>query len=224
MDVPRSRDPDRTRAVQLATDAAATGRPLDWFEQLYSEAADPEDVPWAELAPNKWLVQQRELLAGSGRALVVGCGYGDDAAWLASHGWDVTAFDIAPSAVRVAGERFAGTGIDFVTADLLALPDEWRSAYDLVVEIFTLQVLPDEMRERAFAGLTAMLRPGGRLFVHCRLREPDDPRGDFPWPLTLDEVRAGLAGLTIERFEDFIDDTGDAPVRRLLALASLTSG
>src|SRR4051812_7546002 len=124
--MPRSRDPDRTRAVQLATEAAATGNPLDWFEQLYAEAADPEDVPWAELAPNTWLVRQPELQTGAGRALVVGCGYGDDAAWLASRGWSVTAFDIAASAVHAASERFADTGIEFVSADLLALPDEWR--------------------------------------------------------------------------------------------------
>lgn len=217
--MPRSRDPDRTRAVQLATEANATGRPLDWFEQLYSEAADPEDVPWADLAPNRWLVRQPELQVGRGRALVVGCGYGDDAAWLAANGWSVTAFDIAPSAVRVAQERFAGNGVEFVAADLLALPDEWRSAYDLVVEIFTLQVLPDEMRAQAFAALRAVLRPGGALFAHCRLREPEDPRGDFPWPLTPDQVRSGLAGLTIERYDDFLDDSNDPPVRRLVALA-----
>jgi len=219
--VPRSRQPDRTRAVQLATDARETARPLDWFEQLYAEAAEPEDVPWAELAPNRWLVRQPELQAGSGRALVVGCGYGDDAAWLAAHGWTVTAFDIAPSAARVARDRFAGAGIEFVQADLLALPDEWRSAYDLVVEIFTLQVLPHEMRAGAFAALTALLAPGGRLFVHCRLREPADPLGDFPWPLTPDEARSGLAELTIERFDDFLDDSDDPPVRRLIALAQL---
>lgn len=217
--MPRSRDPDRTRAVQLATEANATGRPLEWFEQLYAEASDPEDVPWAELAPNRWLIRQPELQSGGGRALVVGCGYGDDAGWLAAHGWSVTAFDIAPSAVEVARERFAGAGIEFVAADLLDPPDEWTSAFDLVVEIFTLQVLPDEMRPRAFASLRTVLRPGGLLFVHCRLREPEHPRGDFPWPLTPDEVRSGLAGLTVERYEDFVDDTGDQPVRRLIALA-----
>jgi len=215
----RSRDPDRTRTVQLATEAAAAGRPLDWFEQLYSEAADPEDVPWAELAPNRWLVRQPELRAGSGRALVVGCGYGDDAAWLATQGWTVTAFDIAPSAVRVAQDRFAGTGIEFVTADLLALPDEWRSAYDLVVEIFTLQVLPHALRDRAFGALRGALAPGGTLFVHCRLREPDDPLGEFPWPRTPGGVRGGLAGLDVELYDDFLDHGDDPPVRRLRALA-----
>ena len=216
----RSRDPDRTRAVRLAVEAREAGRPLEWFEQLYSEAADPEDVPWAELAPNRWLVRQPELQSGSGRALVVGCGYGDDAAWLASRGWSVTAFDIAPSAVRAAADRFADTDIEFATADLLALPGEWESAYDLVVEIFTLQVLPDEdLRDRAFAALRGALRPGGLLFVHCRLREPEDPRGDFPWPLTPDEARAGLSGLTVARFDDFLDDGDDPPVRRLIAVA-----
>lgn len=221
--MPRSRDPDRSRAVELATEANEAGRPLDWFERLYSEAADPEDVPWAELAPNRWLIRQPEAQSGPGRALVVGCGYGDDAAWLAARGWDVTAFDIAPSAVRVARQRFADAGIEFVTSDLLALPAGWESAYDLVVEIFTIQVLPHPLRERAFAALAGVLAPGGLLFVHCRLREPDDPLGDFPWPLTPDEARSGLAGLVIERFDDFLDDGDDPPVRRLVALARKTS-
>lgn len=215
----RSRQPDRSRAVELASDAVAKGRPLDWFEQLYAEAAHPEDVPWAELAPNRWLVRQPELESGAGRALVVGCGYGDDAAWLAARGWTVTAFDIAPSAVRLAAERFAGSGIEFVAADLLALPEQWRSAYDLVVEIFTIQVLPHDLRAQAFAALSGALRPGGALFLHCRLREPADPPGDFPWPLTPDEARTGLEGLTIERYDDFLDDGDDPPVRRLLAFA-----
>jgi hypothetical protein len=60
--------------------------------------------------------------------------------------------------------------------------------------------------------------PGGRLFVYCRGREPEDPPGAMPWPLTTDEVHT-LAGdgLVMEGFEDFLDDE-EPPVRRFLAV------
>src|SRR4051812_46119146 len=41
-----------------------------------------------------------------GRALDVGCGEGADAVWLAQHGWDVTALDVAKPALE-RGERAA---------------------------------------------------------------------------------------------------------------------
>ena len=56
------------------------------------------------------------------------------------------------------------------------------------------------------------------MFVYCRGREPEDPPGSMPWPLTTEEVLA-LAddGLDMQRFEDFLDDE-EPPVRRLLAV------
>jgi len=219
--VPRRRAADRTRTVELATKAVAAGRPLDWFEQLYGEAGELEDVPWADLEPNKVLVREPAVQDGAGRrALVVGCGYGDDAEWLAAH------LD-----VERPRDMFATDG-DFirnppmpdlsspVVADLLDLPEQWRSSYDLIVEIYTLQVLPhDDLRERAFAALRDALARGGLLFIHCRLRDLEEPTGDFPWPLTEDEVRSGFAGLDLERYDAYIDDSGDQPVQRLIALA-----
>jgi len=95
---------------------------------------------------------------------------------------------------------------------------EWETAYDLVVEIFTLQVLPPAEREAAGFALGRCVAPGGRLFVYCRAREPEDPAGSMPWPLTTVEVMAlAVDGLVVERFEDFLDDE-EPPVRRLLAM------
>lgn len=83
---------DLARARELAAHGAAAGQPLDWFEQLYAEAAAGESaVPWADLAVNPNLAGWGGLDPPSmRRALVTGCGYGDDAQYLASRGCAVT--------------------------------------------------------------------------------------------------------------------------------------
>jgi SAM-dependent methyltransferase len=213
-------DGRRAQARALAAAAVEDGDPLRWFEELYARAARGEAaVPWADLDPNPILRRELARLAVDGlRTLVVGCGYGDDAALLARAGARVTAFDIAPSAIERCRERYPGAPVDWVVGDALRPRDAWEWAFDLVVEIFTLQVLPLQERAIAGAAIGRCVAPGGRLFVLCRGREPEEPRGAMPWPLTADEV-VGLArdGLEIERFEDFLDDE-EPPVRRLLAV------
>jgi SAM-dependent methyltransferase len=223
--MPRNRMANQERIRTLSAEAVAAGRPVAWFEQFYAESAELDDVPWADQEPNPHLVRQPEVQDGNGRrALVVGCGFGDDAEWLAANGWSTTAFDIAPTAVSRARQRFPQSSVDYVTADLLDSPVEWHSAYDLVVEFFTLQVLTEPMRPAAFAALRDLLTPGGRLLVLCRRRHEQEPLPPFPWPLTESELRAGLAGLELERFETFLDETEDPPVQRLLAVASRPDG
>ncbi|MBR7835603.1 methyltransferase domain-containing protein, partial [Actinospica durhamensis] len=53
--------------------------------------------------PNAVLVAEAADLE-PGRALDVGCGEGADALWLARNGWQVTAIDIAPTALTRAAE------------------------------------------------------------------------------------------------------------------------
>jgi SAM-dependent methyltransferase len=217
-------DEQRAAARALAARALSDGEPLRWFEELYA-AADRGQVvvPWADLAPNPVLLREQESLAVAGlRTLVVGCGYGDDAAFLARAGAKVTAFDVSPSAVARCRDRFPDLDISWLVADAVTPPRAWESAYDLVVEIFTLQVLPPPEREAAGFALGRCVALGGRLFVYCRAREPEEPPGSMPWPLTPDEVHA-LApdGLVMERFEDFLDDE-EPPVRRVLAVLRRT--
>jgi 2-polyprenyl-3-methyl-5-hydroxy-6-metoxy-1,4-benzoquinol methylase len=51
----------------------------------------------------------------------VQCGYGDDAHWLAARGCAVTAFDISPTAVAAAENRFPPSPVVCKVADLLDL-------------------------------------------------------------------------------------------------------
>lgn len=135
------------RAGELASRAIADGEPTAWFDRLYAEAATGEvSMPWDRDAPQDLLrswAEARDLDGAGRRAVVVGCGLGADAEYLAARGFATTGFDIAETAVRLARERHPETRVDYRVADLLALPEDWRGAFDLVVEIFTIQALPD---------------------------------------------------------------------------------
>ena len=208
------REPIRSLAQQYLAAGDATG----WFEALYGSAAgDPSSIPWADLRPNPNLVQwlDRYPTAPDLRALVVGCGLGDDAEELARRGMEVTAFDVAPTAVQWCRRRFPDTRVSYVTADLLDPPAEWRGAYDFVLESYTLQALPPQVRPRAAEHLARFVGPGGTLLVICRGRDEQDPPGDLPWPLTRAEVESvgRNGGLRLESFEDY-PDPDEPTVRR----------
>ena len=180
--------------------------PTGWFEPLYAAAGDGSAVlPWARGAPHPLLAPwMSELgLRGDGRrALVVGSGPGDDAELVAALGFDTVAFDIAPSAISMARARFPGSVVHYRTADLLDPPVEWVRAFDLVVEVFTVQSLPDPPRSQAIVNVSRMVAPGGMLLVVAAVRDVD-PLSGPPWPLARGELEAfatgGLEPVRIER-------------------------
>jgi len=214
-------DRQRATARELAQQFLAQGNPLGWFDTLYALAREnPSLIPWAELRPNphliEWLDTQR--MQGEGRkAVKVGCGLGDDAEELARRGFTTTAFDVSATAIAWCRQRFPQTSVHYLVADLLAAPAHWDAAFDLVVEIYTLQVLPAALRPAAIRAITCFVRPGGTLLVVARGREPADATGEMPWPLIRTELEGFTAcGLTEQASRDFMDDE-DPPVRRFLA-------
>ena len=186
-----SRDWD-LEADRLAAEAAVAGQPTRWFEQLWAAAArDEVDMPWDRTAPFPPVLDHVER-TGDGvgrRAVVVGAGLGADAELLASRGFRTVAFDLAPSAVELARARHPGTPVDYRVADVLDLPDDLVGAFDLVVDVFTVQALPRTLREESVAGVRSLLAPGGELLaVHFVLPDGADPDQGPPWLLTRDEM------------------------------------
>lgn len=211
---------DRTRARTLARESIGQGDAVGWFERLYAEAAQGEAVvPWADLAANPHVVEWLEREAPQARRVLdVGAGLGDTAEELSRRGFEVVAFDVSKTAIDEARRRFPHTRVDYRVADLLQLPAELDGAFDLVIECYTLQVLPAQVRAAAVASLRRTLAPGGTLLVVARGREADEPEGQMPWPLTRAEVEGiGSGALHLVSFEDFLDDE-DPPVRRLRAV------
>ncbi|MEU4620583.1 class I SAM-dependent methyltransferase [Actinoplanes sp. NPDC023801] len=183
-------------ARRIAAAALAAGDPTGWFETLYAGArAGTASVPWDVPEPSAHL-RALGLPPGEGRiALIVGCGPGRDAEYVAALGYRVTAFDISATAIALARERHPGTAVDYVVADLLDPPAAWRQAYDLVLESNNVQALPVDIRAAAIATIGTFVAPGGILIVLAAATTRLDSDGAGPpWPLTRAEVEAFATG------------------------------
>ncbi|HVO99599.1 MAG TPA: class I SAM-dependent methyltransferase [Bryobacteraceae bacterium] len=194
-------EPNRERARALAAESLNAGDPTGWFDKLYQEGI--EVVPWAELRPNPNLVQ----FAGAGKtALVVGCGLGDDAEQVAAWGFKTMAFDVSPTAIEACKRRFPESPVRYETGDVLAPPEKWKRQFDFVLESYTVQALPPDVRAQAIRGVASFVKDGGMLLVIARAREERDPPGEMPWPLTRQELNLFTEfGLTETSFEDYMD-------------------
>lgn len=213
---------DRKRARDLAAEYLGKGDPTGWFEALYREAQAGKNVlPWADRGASPgllefWTAHPQETRGK--KALVIACGLGDDAEQLAAWGFATTAFDIAKTAIAMARRRFPNSSVEYRAADLFAAPEEWRQAFDFVFEANTVQALPHALRAQAIRAIAGFVRPGGELLAVVRGREPHEPVGELPWPLTREEMREFVhAGLQEERFEEYLD-AEDPPTRRYRAL------
>jgi SAM-dependent methyltransferase len=212
-----SKDPDAD-AFRLAT--TAQDDPTGWFERLYAEAATGDAiVPWDRDEPNPlmadWLERHRPEGA---RAMVVGSGLGRDAEHVASLGFHTTAFDVSPTAIRGARERFPDSVVEYVVADLLDPPAGWTGAFDLVVESITVQSMPLSVRADAIRHVARMVAPGGELLVISGIREEGEQVDGPPWPLTRTELESfAIDGLRATHLEQAVrPDAPDAKRWRAL--------
>jgi SAM-dependent methyltransferase len=205
-----AQDPDAD-VRRLSGEAVRDGDPTAWFERLYSDAAQGHAiVPWDRRAPHPLLVDWVERQpATSGLTLVVGSGLGDDAAFLAAHGYRVIAFDISQSAIESARHRFPTSPVDFRVADLLNPPPEWRQHFDLVVETYTTQSLPVRLRPTVVLHVGRFVAPGGQLVVLAVARDGDGPIDGPPWPLSRSDIESfAVEGLEVLSLEEIRDPPG----------------
>ncbi|PYS89483.1 MAG: SAM-dependent methyltransferase [Acidobacteria bacterium] len=211
----------RARARELAAEFEARGDTLGWFEALYKESGgNNELVPWADLEPNRFFKEwaERNNLKGNGRkALVVGCGLGDDAIYLDDLGFKVTAFDISPTAIEWAKRLHKDRDIQFEIADLFQPFRGWLGGFEFVLEIYTIQPLPIEMRPEVIDAVSSFVAPNAELVVVCRGRNDDDEPEQLPWPLSRKDLsRFEENGLVQTDFEEVFEDEDGEPVRRFV--------
>jgi SAM-dependent methyltransferase len=237
---------------QLAAESIAADDPTGWFERLYAEAEQGQAVvPWFRGVPRPTLVQwaeRRRLEARAGqRAIVIGCGLGDDAEYLAGLGFRTVAFDISASAVRGARRRFPDSTVEYTVADLLAPPPAWHEAFDLVAECYNVQALPKAVQPDAIVRVGRLVGRGGTLLVigfsagagpqnagpqnsgpqnsgpqnsGPQNSGPQDGGAQAsgpPWPLTRAEVESFATGGLRAVRVDEVADAADVSVRRWLA-------
>ena len=214
----------RIKIQKMAELAEVNGEPLAWFDELYENAnRDSDYVPWARMEPHpqmvEWIANRPEI---NGKALVVGCGIGDDAEWLEEIGFDVTAFDISKSSIDWCQERFPDSTVNYCVADLLSPPENWENKFDLIVEIHILQVIPENMRDDAAKNLALLLNNNGHVLCIGRLYESNIVEQPVPpWPLGRVWLESKFQSLSLVNFTRFMTENnsiGDFPsVPRFIA-------
>lgn len=211
----------RARTREIAAEFAARGDVTGWFEALYAESAgNNEYIPWADLEPNRFFRRWAEEtnLRGEGRsAIVVGCGLGDDARYLHELGFRVTAFDISPTAIEWARRLNADSDIRFEVADLFEPYRAWLGGSDFVLEVYTIQPLPLEMRPKVIDAIAALAKENGRIVVVTHAREDDEEPDQVPWPVSRRDLSRFVEnGFKEAAFVEMWDDEDDGPVRRFV--------
>ncbi|MCY7340817.1 MAG: class I SAM-dependent methyltransferase [Pseudonocardia sp.] len=170
----------------------------DW-DQRYAG----QDFVWS-VEPNRLLADEVGRLR-PGRALDLGAGEGRNAVWMATRGWQVTAVDFSPVGIEK-GRRLAqenAATVEWIVADVSGYRP--AGSFDLVVVAY-LQ-LPFSVLSPVLTRAAAALAPGGTLLLvghdRANLRDgvggPQDPAVLH----TVDEVSGPLAGLDVQRAEQY---------------------
>ena len=179
-----------------------------WFETLYKQSqGDETQIPWAEMEVNAFLSEYLEQHAAQGKAIVVGCGLGDDAIALEEAGFDVTAIDISPTAIDWCKKRFDYSNVDFRVQDIFELPEDMLEQYDFVFESRTIQSLPLEFRDKIIKAISSLMAPRAKILAIANGKNSDEKFGGPPWPLERNELRLfGNYDLNELEFSIFAND------------------
>jgi SAM-dependent methyltransferase len=124
--------PRRPLASGILPHGAEGMKLLDRWDAAYREG---RRAPWDTGAPAPELKRVvEEGLVRPCRTVELGCGTGESTIYLAQKGFEVTAIDVAPTALGLAAEKAARAGVRvrWVLADVLALPE--LPTFDLVFD------------------------------------------------------------------------------------------
>ncbi len=162
----------------------------DFFESIYKQSqGDEKKIPWARMQTNEYLTEYLQQHIGEGKAIVIGCGLGDDAVALEEAGFDVTAIDVSQTAITWCKQRFDYTNVDFRVQDIFDLPQEMLGQYDFIFESRTIQSIPLAFRDKTIQAITSLMAPHAKALVVANGKREGEVYNGPPWPLTYNELR-----------------------------------
>lgn len=157
------------------------------WDSAYNEGRDG----WNTMKPAPALVEWLpKLKLAKQRVLVLGCGEGHDAAFIASKGHQVTAVDFSSEALKRAQERYSQhNNIRWVHADVFKLPTNFESHFDFIFEHTCFCAVRPQRRDELIRVWRKCLAPEGYLFA---IVFANQNRNGPPWGGTEFEMRSRL--------------------------------
>ena len=132
---------------------------VDFWEQRYRSGTTPWDFGGVPSRVTRYLESHHH----GGEALIPGCGNGHEIEAFADAGFNVTAIDLAPTAVARARQNLPPTLAERVLLGDFFTHDFSPAPFDLVYERTFLCALPPEQRSAYVRRMARLLKPGGTL-------------------------------------------------------------
>jgi SAM-dependent methyltransferase len=164
--------------------------PQEWDKHYVDKA-----LPWDSGRPSKELMRVLdEASIPHGRAAELGCGTGTNAIYLASRGFDVTAFDLSPAALAGARQKAtdAKAKVNFVEADLCRFTLD-VAPFDFVFDRGCYHAARQIDQPGFIKTLKRLTRPGTRLLLLAGNANEKGPPG--PPTMTAAEICGELEPL-----------------------------
>ena len=161
---------------------------MNRFDEMYRTG----DAPWEIGRPQPAVERLAAAGAFAGRVLDIGCGSGENALLVASHGLEVVGVDASPIAIEAARNKATARNLTtrFEVADVLALGKvrALDKPFDSALDSGCFHVFSDEERPRYAQSLAAVLRPGATVHLLCFSEH--ETRSGGPRRVTRDELYA----------------------------------
>ncbi len=182
-----------------------------FYSFIYHRSKTPEQLPWHRpIVPPSLTRAVSEQT--NGKALDLGCGSGVYAIYLTQQGFDVTAIDFVPDALKMAQQRAnqMQVTINFVEADVL----EWETdeKFNLVFDSGCLHGIANiQKRSQYKQQVLKWLTPDGSFVLsHFNRRHFFDWRPIGPIRKTRSEINCLFAPQLIEK--DYDDEIAPSPL------------
>ena len=135
----------------------------DW-EALYQQG----DTGWdrGEVSPALRHYLEAGVFEGVKSVLVPGCGRGYEVVELAKRGFDVTALDLAPSAITYLQQALKDTGVQAETVCTDMFSYDKPQAFDIVYEQTCLCAIEPAQRQAYADVVYDWLKPSGKLLLN----------------------------------------------------------
>jgi SAM-dependent methyltransferase len=205
-------------------------------QEIFLRLSGAGDSPWEIHQPQTAIIKLVEQGFFHGEVLDIGCGIGDNAAYIAKHGNNVklTAIDMVnsffflskeisffqvPKAIEVAREKAqkANVDIQFEVVNMLndlSTTNLKEHSFDIILDSAIFHVFSNDDRLRYIKNLEYLIKPGG-LYIQLCFSEKETRQGG-PRRITksdLNELFSPTNGWTIESIEDTIyDSRPDSPL------------